>query len=70
MKHHAGFESRREAVALYNKTSRYRKRGLAYVPTMFGIAFTASFLNQVQQICTTHSPDLSTCNQSCCNLAT
>lgn len=34
-------------MALYNSKSRYRKRGLAYVPTKFGIAFTAAFLNQV-----------------------
>lgn len=27
---------------------RYRKRGLALIPTKFGIAFTAMFLNQVR----------------------
>ena len=58
VKHHAGFEERKAAVALYNSKSRYRKRGLAYVPTKFGIAFTAAFLNQV-------SPAAALCPGSC-----
>ena len=41
------FQARRQAVAGFNAGSRYRKRGLALIPTKFGIAFTAFFLNQV-----------------------
>ena len=41
------FQERRQAVASFNAGSRYRKRGLALIPTKFGIAFTAFFLNQV-----------------------
>ncbi|EZA48988.1 Xanthine dehydrogenase [Ooceraea biroi] len=33
-------------VQRYNRENRFKKKGLAVVPTMFGIAFTASFLNQ------------------------
>ncbi|KAF7547775.1 hypothetical protein G7046_g8908 [Stylonectria norvegica] len=37
---------RRRAVAEFNKTSKWRKRGLALIPTKFGISYTALFLNQ------------------------
>ncbi|XP_058793000.1 xanthine dehydrogenase isoform X2 [Phymastichus coffea] len=40
------FRERMENVKAFNKEHRYRKRGLAIVPTKFGIAFTALFLNQ------------------------
>ncbi|XP_061745952.1 xanthine dehydrogenase/oxidase isoform X2 [Nerophis ophidion] len=42
----SGFQERRAAVELYNKQNRWTKRGLAIVPTKFGISFTAQFLNQ------------------------
>lgn len=41
------FDERRSQVDLFNSGSRWKKRGLAIVPTKFGIAFTALFLNQV-----------------------
>nr|XP_057906870.1 xanthine dehydrogenase/oxidase [Doryrhamphus excisus] len=40
------YQRRRAAVELYNRQNRWTKRGLAIVPTMFGISFTVSFLNQ------------------------
>ncbi|KAJ1916857.1 hypothetical protein IWQ60_007971 [Tieghemiomyces parasiticus] len=40
------FAERRAAVDVYNRTSRWKKRGLALVPTKFGISFTALFMNQ------------------------
>lgn len=40
------YEERRVAVDHFNATHKWRKRGLAIVPTKFGISFTALFLNQ------------------------
>ena len=30
----------------FNKINKYRKRGITMMPTKFGLAFTARFLNQ------------------------
>ncbi|KAL4808350.1 Molybdopterin-binding domain of aldehyde dehydrogenase-domain-containing protein [Aspergillus unguis] len=38
--------ARRKAVEEYNATHKWSKRGMAIVPTKFGISFTALFLNQ------------------------
>jgi len=40
------FKSRQAAVAVFNERNRYKKRGIAAMPTMFGISFTATQLNQ------------------------
>jgi xanthine dehydrogenase/oxidase len=40
------YSRRREEVTEFNKTHKWNKRGLAIVPTKFGISFTAIFLNQ------------------------
>ena len=40
------YETRRAAITKFNKTHKWKKRGLALVPTKFGISFTALFLNQ------------------------
>ncbi|KAG7008356.1 ruvB-like helicase 1 [Physcia stellaris] len=40
------YTQRREAVAAFNASSKWKKRGLAIIPTKFGISFTAIFLNQ------------------------
>lgn len=40
------YEERREAVTKFNDSHKWKKRGLAIVPTKFGISFTALFLNQ------------------------
>mmetsp|Transcript_6137 Transcript_6137/g.15100 ORF Transcript_6137/g.15100 Transcript_6137/m.15100 type:complete len:571 (-) Transcript_6137:527-2239(-) len=42
----ADLATRSAAVADFNSKNRYRKRGLSVVPTKFGIAFTAKFMNQ------------------------
>ncbi|KAJ9312680.1 hypothetical protein DTO271D3_7071 [Paecilomyces variotii] len=42
----SAYKERRKAVEEYNRTHKWSKRGLAIVPTKFGISFTAIFLNQ------------------------
>jgi len=42
----ADYAERRKAVDAYNASSKWKKRGLAIIPTKFGISFTAIFLNQ------------------------
>ncbi|CAE8703078.1 unnamed protein product [Polarella glacialis] len=37
---------RSEEVRQFNKANKWRKRGIAQVPTKFGISFTAKFMNQ------------------------
>jgi len=38
--------ARRQAVDAFNAKNKWKKRGLAYVPTKFGIAFTEKLMNQ------------------------
>lgn len=40
------YAERRRAVDDYNAKHKWKKRGLAIIPTKFGISFTALFLNQ------------------------
>ncbi|KAI5458128.1 xanthine dehydrogenase [Mariannaea sp. PMI_226] len=42
----SNYSGRAEAVAAFNKSNKWRKRGMALIPTKFGISFTALFLNQ------------------------
>lgn len=42
----SSYVERRRAVEEYNKKHKWSKRGMAIVPTKFGISFTALFLNQ------------------------
>ena len=42
----ADYKARREAVDQFNTKHNWNKRGLAIIPTKFGISFTAIFLNQ------------------------
>ncbi|RFU29765.1 hypothetical protein B7463_g6582, partial [Scytalidium lignicola] len=42
----SSYVERREAVTKFNETHKWKKRGLALIPTKFGISFTALFLNQ------------------------
>ena len=39
-------KERRERIQKYNESSKWKKRGVAVVPTMFGIAFGLKCLNQ------------------------
>lgn len=40
------YEQRRVEIDEWNKTHKWNKRGIALIPTKFGISFTALFLNQ------------------------
>ncbi|KAJ3046276.1 hypothetical protein HDV00_000089 [Rhizophlyctis rosea] len=40
------FEQRKVEVAQFNEKHKYRKRGIAAMPTKFGLSFTARWLNQ------------------------
>ncbi|KAM5343081.1 hypothetical protein ACJ41O_014047 [Fusarium nematophilum] len=40
------YPQRRAVVAEFNEANKWRKRGMALIPTKFGISFTALFLNQ------------------------
>ncbi|PYI22470.1 xanthine dehydrogenase [Aspergillus japonicus CBS 114.51] len=42
----SSYAERRKAVTEYNKDHKWSKRGMAIIPTKFGISFTALFLNQ------------------------
>ncbi|KAH3518101.1 hypothetical protein KXV55_008041 [Aspergillus fumigatus] len=42
----SAYAERRKAVEEYNKKHKWSKRGMAIIPTKFGISFTALFLNQ------------------------
>ncbi|KAL2263860.1 hypothetical protein VTK26DRAFT_4656 [Humicola hyalothermophila] len=42
----ADYAARREAIAKFNAEHKWRKRGLALIPTKFGISFTALWFNQ------------------------
>lgn len=46
LKEEASYMARREAVDAFNKTHKWKKRGLSLISTKFGISFTALFLNQ------------------------
>ena len=43
------YEARKAAIAEFNAANRFRKRGIAIIPTKFGISFTTKFLNQVRR---------------------
>ena len=42
----ANVVARRASIDDFNSKNRWKKRGLAVIPTKFGIAFTAKFMNQ------------------------
>ncbi|OTA08800.1 xanthine dehydrogenase [Trichoderma parareesei] len=42
----SNYHERKAAVDRFNATHKWRKRGIALIPTKFGISFTALFLNQ------------------------
>lgn len=39
-------ESREKKIAKFNEKNRYKKRGIAVIPTKFGMSFTVKMLNQ------------------------
>ncbi|KAF9163837.1 hypothetical protein DFQ27_002984 [Actinomortierella ambigua] len=46
LKSKANYDERRKAIDEFNKQSKWRKRGMALLPTKYGISFTALHLNQ------------------------
>lgn len=42
----SNYFARQKAVEEYNRTHKWSKRGIAIIPTKFGLSFTALFLNQ------------------------
>jgi xanthine dehydrogenase/oxidase len=46
VKEESEYERREQEVAEFNAKSKWKKRGMAIIPTKFGISFTALFLNQ------------------------
>ncbi|KAG7399668.1 xylitol dehydrogenase [Phytophthora boehmeriae] len=42
----SGFNTKKAEAEAFNKTNRWKKRGVAIIPTKFGISFTAKFMNQ------------------------
>lgn len=42
----SGFEAKKAAAAAFNAQNRWKKRGVAIIPSKFGISFTAKFMNQ------------------------
>ena len=42
----SSYDSRRESITAFNDAHKWKKRGLALIPTKFGISFTALFFNQ------------------------
>ena len=42
----ADIESRKQAIETFNAENKWRKRGIALMPTKYGINFTAKFMNQ------------------------
>jgi xanthine dehydrogenase/oxidase len=42
----SNYMQRKEAIEKFNSKNTYKKRGISLLPTKFGIAFTAKFMNQ------------------------
>lgn len=42
----SGYQQRRQLISIFNRQSRFIKKGLALTPVKFGISFTTAFLNQ------------------------
>lgn len=42
----SSYEELKKEVAEFNVTNRFKKRGIGFMPVKYGIAFTATFLNQ------------------------
>lgn len=47
LKQSCNFSNAREEADQFNLKSRWKKRGVAMVPTKFGISFTTKLMNQV-----------------------
>ncbi len=58
------FDQRRKAVDQFNKENRDKKRGLCLMPTVFGLSFTAKFLNQAGSLINVYTDGSVQINQS------
>lgn len=56
LKQSCDFSPARIEVERFNLHNRWKKRGIAIVPTKFGISFTAKFMNQVIILSVTFFP--------------
>lgn len=43
----SNYSKARKEVEEFNRHNRWKKRGIAMIPTKFGISFTSKFMNQV-----------------------
>lgn len=50
LKEETKYEELEKQVAEFNSANRWKKRGLSLIPTKYGIAFSALFLNQVHLV--------------------
>ncbi|KAJ9119598.1 hypothetical protein QFC22_003307 [Naganishia vaughanmartiniae] len=57
IKKSSDFDRRRTEVDAFNAQNRWKKRGLAMMPTKFGISFTALMLNQAYALVNVHQHD-------------
>lgn len=46
LRNESDYAARRIAIDEFNSKNRFKKRGISLLPTKFGIAFTAKFMNQ------------------------
>eukprot|EP00736_Rhodelphis_marinus_P010348 Rmarinus@m.10031 len=44
------FDERSSQIQMFNRENRWKKRGIAMIPTKYGIAFTAKFMNQAASL--------------------
>jgi xanthine dehydrogenase/oxidase len=54
----SAYGARREAIAEFNAEHKWRKRGLAIIPTKFGISFTGSGSTRPARSCTSTTTGL------------
>jgi xanthine dehydrogenase molybdopterin-binding subunit B len=58
------FESRRKAIDEFNASNKDRKKGICLMPTVFGLSFTAKFLNQAGALIVVYTDGTVQINQS------
>jgi xanthine dehydrogenase/oxidase len=57
LKQSSDFDRRKAEVDAFNKQNKWKKRGIAMIPTKFGISFTAIFLNQAHALVNIYQHD-------------
>lgn len=64
LRQNCDFERRRRAADEFNAANRFRKKGLCLMPTVFGLSFTAKFLNQAGALVNVYTDGTVQINQS------